>query len=268
MSNVIVVGAGLFGSITAKVLQNAGHSVILLDSRKKFRGSKPAACLMKPSWMSSVNYKEPMSLLDKLYGVETLKFDILGPVKADCYWVNPRSILLDSDLTKIKEEVIQVGDGFVITEEKTYTGIVIVAAGIWSEEILKKSGFASPEIRSLVGSCVLGEGVVKTPTIKIIGPYKQAVWFSRSDNETWFGDSTSILQKNYSEEHTDRTAQRALDIAKIYGKSVVGYRPYVKGTNDGVCEKLADKLYLSTGGAKNGTILSASNSLKLLSMIR
>ena len=263
MSNVIVVGAGLFGSILGKIMEDAGHDVTFIDSKEKRSGSKAAACLMKPSWMSGIDVKPCIALLDKYYGVETLKFRAGKPgiatLPVDVFWVNPKSIL-NSDRNIVNEKVIEIKDGVVITEEQTYKGIVIVAAGVWTRDLLPKM----PEIRGLVGSCIIGEGKVKTPTINVYAPYKQAVFFNRGENETWFGDGTSIIEKNFTDEHRTRTRQRAKDMANIEGGIITGTRPYTKGNNLGVFEKLGNRLYVSTGGAKNGTILGATHGLQLL----
>lgn len=73
-----------------------------------------------------------------------------------------------------------------------------------------------------------------------------------------------ILEKNFTDEHRTRTRQRAKDMACIEGGIITGIRPYTKGNNLGVFEKLGNRLYVSTGGAKNGTILGATHGLQLL----
>jgi hypothetical protein len=53
-------------------------------------------------------------------------------------------------------------------------------------------------------------------------------------------------------------------MAGIEGKIITGMRPYVKGDNLGLFARLGSKLFVSTGGAKNGTLLGADHALKLL----
>lgn len=259
-----VVGGGLFGSMAARALQDKGYDVTVFDCRKSFRGSRPAGCVMKPSWMTSLDYAEPMKYLDKTYGVIPIDFKVVGPIKASCFRIDPVKVLGDESLTYVRETVTEVRDGSVTTPSGTYKGLVVVAAGVWSETLLKGR---IPEIRALTGCAILGTGVVKTPTIHVYAPYRQAVFFSRERNETWFGDGTAIIAKNYTEDHTVKSVQRAKDLANIVGDPLVGYRPYIKGKNNGLFEKLGNNLFVMTGGAKNGTILAASQTLQLLRSI-
>jgi hypothetical protein len=90
------------------------------------------------------------------------------------------------------------------------------------------------------------------------------VWFNRDENETWFGDGTSIIEKNFVQEHKDRTRERASEMANIQGRIITGIRPYIKGDGLGFFQRLSNNLIVSTGGAKNGTILAASHAIRLL----
>lgn len=262
-TKVYVVGGGIFGCMAARALADAGMEVTVFDSKKKFRGSRPAGCVMKPSWMTSLDYKGPMKFLESKYEVHSMDFKVVGPIKATCFRVDPAAILLDTAFKTSSEFVTEVKDGVVVTDNKTYRGLVVVAAGVWSRTLLPQI----PEIRSLAGSAVIGKGHVEQPTIHIYAPYRQAVWFSRERDETWFGDGTAILEKNFKPEHVDKTAERARDLASISGKTYTGYRPYIKGANNGLFEKLGNNLYVMTGGAKNGTILAAHQTLQLLGSI-
>lgn len=255
-TNAYIVGGGIFGSVIAHALQDKGYAVTIFDNKKKGAGSKPAACIMKPSWMTSIDYKPPIKLLDSMFGVETIPF-MVKIVPVDCFWVDPKKIL---SLEAVEQEVTEVGDGYVVAGGTTYKGLVVVAAGVWSQKLIP----ALPEIRALCGSAVIGEGKVSTPTIHVYAPYRQAVWFNRGKNETWFGDGTAIIKKNFNQEHKARTTERAESMAGITGDTVSGQRPYVAGKSGGLFEKLGNRLYVSTGGAKNGTILAAHNALQLL----
>ena len=263
--NVIVVGAGLFGSLLGQALENKGHDVTYIDSNENRAGSKPAACLMKPGWFQKIDEKPVLKYLEKTYeNYQILKFRAGKPglisVPVDVYWVPPKDIM-HGGRNIVNEKVIEIKDGVVVTEEKTYKGLVIVAAGVWTRDLLPKM----PEIRGLVGSCVVSNTFkVKTNIINTFAPYKQLVSFMRAPAEAWAGDGTSIIEKNFNQEHKDRTRQRVKDMAGFEGKLITGTRPYVKGDNLGLFAKLGDKLFVSTGGAKNGTILGADHALKLL----
>jgi flavin-dependent dehydrogenase len=49
MRDVVIVGGGLFGSIAAAALRDAGMDVCLIDDGRPRSGSRAAGCLMKPS---------------------------------------------------------------------------------------------------------------------------------------------------------------------------------------------------------------------------
>lgn len=251
-----VVGGGLFGQIAAAHLRKLGYETTVFDSRKKNSGSRAAGCVMKPSWMQSLDYKKPMALLDSLYGVSTIKFT-LPVLSTDCFWVDPKKVM-DWEST-VNETVLEVGDGFVRTESKTVKGLVVVAAGYWTKALLPDL----PEIRGMCGSAALAHGKV-TAHIRPTAPYRQAVWFNIAKDQVWFGDGTAILLKNFDQSHVDRTRDRAKELAGIEAESMVsGIRPYVVGNSGGFFQKISDKLFVSTGGAKNGTILAANQALLL-----
>jgi hypothetical protein len=91
------------------------------------------------------------------------------------------------------------------------------------------------------------------------------VWFNRGPNTKWFGDGTALIQKSFTEDAIQRTVSRAEELASITnGKVVSGMRPYTKGEKNGVFRILAKGLAVSTGGAKNGTILAANHALSVL----
>lgn len=253
---MLIVGGGLFGKITAAHASSLGYETVIFDNDKKNAGSKPAACLMKPSWMSSVDYKPALKLLEQHFEVKTIPFKV-AIVKTDCFWVDPVSIL--SSHSVVEDTVLEVGDGFVRTATKTVKGLVVVAAGFWSKALLP----SMPDIKGMCGSAVHTSGVAKA-TIHVYAPYRQAVWFNIAEDKVWFGDGTSILIKNFSAEHVARTKARAVDWAKLTPEKVVsGIRPYVVGNAGGFFQKISDKLFVTTGGAKNGTILAASQALAL-----
>ena len=257
-SQAIVVGGGIFGSMAATALESAGYSVKILDCRRDHSGSAPAACLMKPSWMTMLDTKKPLAFLGKHYDLQTVKFTVNNTVSADCMWVRPKTIIRLKEA--VDEKVFEVGDGYATTENTTHNGLVVVAAGYWTRKLLRSYENA---IEPICGSAVIGTGKVANPTIHVFAPYKQAVWFNRGPNEIWFGDGTSIKKKNFTEEHIQRTAERAKTYAGLEGRSVAGIRPYVKDKL-GLYAKLSPKLYVLSGGAKNGTILAANHCVRLL----
>lgn len=259
---IIIVGAGLFGSMAAKVATANGWKCTVIDSRKEESGSKPAACLMSKGWLSGLpgsTVELGLDTLSKHYGTKVIDFKVNGVKYLECLWVNPKKVLLTHYK---KEAALDVGDGYVITERETYEGIVLVAAGVWCNELL---GYEKmPEVKSLMGSALIFEGKT-SPRIDVWAPYKQAVQFNMH-GKVWFGDGTSILRKNWNgSERVGQSLERAskYGIKKHPSKILVGQRPYIQGEK-GFLEKLSPRLWVSTGGAKNGTMLAAYQAAKFV----
>lgn len=262
MTSVFIVGAGIFGSVIGHVLSQNGYEVTFIDSGEQNPGSAPAGCVMKPSWMTSFDTAPALRLLETYYDLHTIRFMILGALSANCFWVNPKQILHD-DRVILREKVVSISNGAVETAEgNSYRGIIVVAAGVWSKSLL---GDLCPDLQPLVGAAAFCDTTEKiTPTIKPYAPYKQAVWLHHGKKTVWFGDGTSIQQKNFLNSHVDRTKGRCLEYTGLEpSRMVVGTRPYVKGSKVGVFERIGSRLFLSSGGAKNGTILAAHHAVTL-----
>ena len=97
MTDAIIVGGGLFGAIIAKALRADGHEVLVIDRGERYAGSKPAACLMKPSWFSSLGRKvhvPALRLLGDLYDIKNIEFTAgIKLLKVDVMWIDPATIL-------------------------------------------------------------------------------------------------------------------------------------------------------------------------------
>jgi len=260
---VVIVGAGLFGSIAAELCERNGFEVIVIDSREPRAGSKPAACLLKPSWMSALSRAEidqGLELLDALYGLRLIEFTVNRLKKAQVYHVNPGRILLPSNRI-VRDKVVAVGDGWVETKGgERYEGFVLVAAGIWSELLVPMQ-----KQRALAGIALYFKGTVK-PSITVWAPYKQVVAFNIGPKRIWFGDGTSIQHKNFDEQErlrqsTER-AKKYVSLTSPYNW-VVGYRPAIP-KQLGYFEQVYKRTWVSSGGAKNGTIQAALQAQQFL----
>lgn len=261
--NVLIVGAGLFGSIAARLCRRAGYKVTIFDDRRPLAGSPPAACLIRPSWTTLLGREvtDPaMETLRSLFGVRTLRFKTVGR-SVDVYWVDPSSILY----TRVRQEtVLEVGDGFLKTHKSIYPGTVLVAAGVWSGALVP-----CPEIRSLVGAALIYDGVPKQNIIRVWAPYKQSVSFQRDRGMTWFGDGTSILYKNWNAVARITQSERRARKHKLRNPIhiIIGQRPYIPSHKKGYFAKVYEHTYVCTGGAKNGTVLAAYYARKFLEAI-
>ena len=276
--DAVVVGAGLFGQIIAKALEAQGRSVMIIDSGHPEAGSKPAACLMKPSWFSGMGrdiYEPSLRLLDDLYGVQDVEFELrpksIGKIgSATVHWIPPAKILSRPSLHGV---VTRVYPGRVHTPKETIEApLVVVAAGIWTEALLPQykqvgqKGVAFLWPRCNGGSKFIIEGQkganTFTPFIRPWAPYRQMVGFDRGDGY-WFSDGTAIKAENWTSEREEKSYERAKGAVDLFGHGqrykdtptvLLGIRPYAKGHKPCLLEEVEPGLWVASGGAKNGTV--------------
>lgn len=258
MIDAIVVGGGLFGQIIARKLRSEGRVVRVFDRGEEKAGSKPAACLMKPSWFSSLAKEQStasLQLLDDLYGVQDIQFQ-LRPTRANAtvHWCDP-SFILDAPVEV--ENIVAVRPGQVETErgEIIDARLVVVAAGVWVRELLAQY----PQQGQMGAAFLWRNSRTRTPFILPWAPYRQLVAFNRGDG-LWAGDGTAIKMENWTLEREIKSAQRCtgalLDDAAVMAppETLVGIRPYAKGHKPCLLEEVQPGLWVASGGAKNGTI--------------
>lgn len=269
--DTIIVGGGLFGEIIAKKLMSIGQDVMIFDCSMHMAGSRPAACLMKPSWFSSMGkdvYKPALELLDDLYDLRTIEFELKRKTTSvarfktrlgDAYWIDPSTILGRGP--RHHARVIGVEKGYVGAVYSNGEVVryscknVVVAAGIWTEHLLpqyKQTGLAGAAFR-WKGS------KIKQPFIFPWAPYKQLVAFNRGDG-MWVSDGTAIKEDNYTNEKVLVSQQRcsnAVGLMMAGAEILIGIRPYAKGHKPCLLEEVEKGLWVASGGAKNGTLAAA-----------
>ena len=272
--NIIIVGNGLFGSVAAALAESQGHTVTLISESRKYEASPASGCVLAPSWLSSLpkaDVANAMSVLGSLYKLHPLEFqtNLFKTFKAQR--VHTADVLRKPDFNL---KVTEVGDGVVKAVDNlggvhTYKGAVLVAAGIWCGELLRDL----PPIRGLYGASLRVTGQLPHPKLNVYAPYRQAVAFNMDKKSIWVGDGTALIQKTWEPEVDARvlkTQQRAkvmvghaLD-AKGKVKVIAGARPYVEGHKAGYLQRVSPKTWVSTGGAKNGTVLAAHQAYQFL----
>lgn len=261
-----VIGTGLFGSIVARHLTELGHQVTTIDSRDPHAGSGPAACLIKPSWLNSLEKPQieaSFSLLDRYYGVTDIPFTVNGGLTSVVRWVNPARILRSPDYPAQVASVTYsaVQDGWAVNfagqppaapPTLHFDGIV-VAAGYWSFSLLGMKD----QMVGQAGCAHLYDGQIEKPFIKVWAPYKQLVGFNRDPDHIWIGDGAAIKRENWNEDHRVKNRIRC-DSSRPgpapHFRSMFGIRPYVKDAKPCYINEVQDGLWVVTGGAKNGTI--------------
>jgi len=267
--DLIIVGGGLFGSVLAEAARYNGANVIIIDSEQPNAGSKPAACLIKPSWLSTFSNKQrdaALDTLDDFYGLREIQFTLQPTgVKTTLYQAPPSSILNNLMLERINGEVKTIMgnassyytvrveiSGIADEEVKLRARRVIVAAGIWSTKLVEQY-----TMKGQWGSAYMTEGETfdLEPAIKVWAPYKQLVRFNRGDG-IWVGDGTALRKESLTDERALQSHHRCQSFAErnFLSKELRGVRPYAKPTPGAPClfEQYMPGCWIATGGAKNG----------------
>ena len=262
--DAIIIGGGLFGQVITKALLEQKRIAIMIDNKEPEAGSKPAACIMKPSWFSSLGktvYEPALELLDRLYGVQDVEFlshpapwvKSQKPKMVTAHWIPPNKILsgrsIPETVTKITLHPPKV---WFRNGEFLEAKLIVVAAGIWTEKLL-------PFYRQTgqKGISFLWEyRTLKQAQLWHYAPYKQFMAFNRGDG-LWAGDGTAIKPENWSlsrEEVSQNRAMKRLGFVDVLPRSLVGIRPYAKTEGPCVLHEVGRGLWVASGGAKNGTV--------------
>lgn len=267
---IIIVGAGLFGAIIGRYAQAHGHEVIWIDDRNPLAGSPPSAGLIKPSWLDGFGEagKIGREVLESLVTPQVQSFEFLpSGAHVDVLHVNPLKLIQPPNT--IYGRVLEVGNGwvkylplpqpgdpsFILVE-----GIVVVAAGVWSKDLLPVEG-----LEALKGTAFFFHGHTRLPRLQLWAPFKQIKVFNREGEPDmiWAGDSTGMHPKTYTalrESASLHRCQEAVEavtgLKAVLSHKVSGYRPVIKGQKHGVFMKAYPKLFLATGGGKMGTVLA------------
>lgn len=263
-TKVIIVGGGIFGSITAHALSRAGADVTVIEAGMEHSGASAAGCVIRDSWITGLGDDGPKALrfLDETFGLTRRKFENGKGAMLDGYTVEPETMLWSEPLRGTVKRV-RKGSADVLLpggERERLEGTVIVAAGIWTASLV-----SGVPMRALVGDAITYSEAKTEAGAVTWAPYRQAVWFPRKDGTTWFGDGTAVQLDTYL---TGNYTQKSMERGKRFGLSgavrlKMGMRPYC-GNARGLLRKQGDGLWVSTGGAKNGSALGALHAMTLL----
>lgn len=257
-----IIGGGVFGSVIGAALDRKGCDVTIYDCRKQQAASLASGFLMKPSWFGNMSKEDSaasLALLDKLYGLQELKFRI-GPLKTTVYRVDKKAVLENSKLKYVEKKVKEIHDGTIILDEdEREYDLVVVAAGVWCKRFFDLDGLAG---KTGVSFEWTQDGPyspeLKRNLISVWAPYKQVVAFNIPEsNKIWAGDGTAILEKNWEDVRIEDCQRRICKVTGLPlngGSYQVGIRPFYKTKHPCHVEKRGHKMWLATGGSKNGTI--------------
>lgn len=264
-SDVIVVGGGLFGSIIARAFRKKGKNVRIIDNMEPNWGSGPAACLIKPTWVSGLGKEvvDPaMAKLRELYKVETIDFQV-GPVKQPVWWINPAEILREGRTEDLVLKIDLAPEGYarVVGLHDTYEALhVVLAAGVWTDSLLPE-GCNKSNVEGRAGvAFLLRDHKIERPFISPWAPFKQIVAFNRGDG-LWVSDGTALKGSRITDERVEQCWARCRNALpkELQDKPLLidelhGIRPYTSHAKPCYLEFETPHFSVVTGGAKNGTL--------------
>lgn len=257
----IIIGAGLFGSMTAKALAEDGHPVTVIDKDPANSCSVAAGCLIKPSWLNSMDPTKRhrgMSFLRANYPMRELAFRTIAGLHVSIDHLAPDHVLWPHRLV-LEDEVMaieQQGEQAAVSTARNgvLRGTVIVAAGVGCRDLIP-----GLKVRGLAGVSLLFRGEIDEPRLTVWSPYKQACAFGYNGS-TWFGDGTAIKEENWGDDRVAKSIERAEALFGLTNPVMIRYgaRPYIDGQN-GYLERPTDHIWINTGGAKSGAVLAGAH---------
>lgn len=278
MRDVVVVGGGLFGSIVYDHLEKMGLYVLMVDDKRKNRGSDPAGCLIKPSWLSSMNKRQiedSLTILDALYGVEQVPFTYhpLRSILMDIQRVKPSKVLtrkmhqIDGTVVRLIRNKSSVGvelNNQQFIEAKN----VVLACGAWGAELAPHL-----KVKAQMGWSFLWN--VKRPGpgfMKLWAPYRQLIGFQIEEATYWAGDGSALKPETATAERMLESLRRcssALELPESEVNVLLGGRPYAEKTPGMPCVfENENGVTLINGGAKNGTIAAGWCASEIMRVLR
>lgn len=269
-ADVLVVGAGLFGSMATHLLRKAGARVLLIDDQRPFSGSAAAGCLLRPTWLSSLNAtgKLGLELLNEHWPPTPLNFRVLPTRRTiEILHLSPSTVLLPPDISQRVLEVLPGGMIYLAEEDEPLKAAnVLVAAGAWTDTLVPV-----PPLRTKVGVSFIFPTQLEEPLVRFWAPYKQLLAFNNSAETVWAQDGTAILYRNWGKKDYARIARARC--AELVGRPCtehihVGHRPFVEGHPRGFLEEVLPRVWASTGGGKFGAVLGAYQAQRFLEAVR
>lgn len=256
MPELLIVGAGLFGSQAAAYARRKGINATVFDPGLSGRASPAAAGLFRAAWAGkklAEHFQRALPLLEQLYGIRHVSLLSDDGVRESFQFVPPTVIL---EPTPRPERVSVVGDGWLEAEGRRHEGCVYIAAGVWSPDFLPEL-----EVIGKAGAAFVFAGE-SAGRIRQLSHGRQAIAFVRDAGTTHFSDGTA--ERDYTEEHERQSLANAAALG-LTGPPLTrlwGRRPYTAGGP--LFVKLGRRTWLATGGRKMGTILGASFARRLI----
>lgn len=278
-TDILVVGSGLFGSMTAKFFRKQGYTVTIIDAESPFAASKCSFGVWKDSWVNNSIKKEVemgLPYLDEVAEIEQVRFFNMNKEVEEVYNYVDCGKIMESKF--IKGTVYDISEGgkrvkYVYGEGQKGSFEVkkatILCVGAFLPMLLVRTGL---NLKKMVhvdmywGATLRIKGLkVEENRIKDWAPYKQSVLLNKGGRDFVFGDGSTVKNPRTSDERVSKASDRLIhNLNDVLGSSVdvdkitevnEGYRPYLKKGSPDFISQHDTHVWSATGGAKNSTIL-------------
>ncbi len=182
-TDIIVIGAGLVGSMIARVFRDSDYEVVVIDSGDKMSASKCSGGLWKASWVEKIEEeaKQGEHIIGQYFEIQKLTLKNDKDEDEVFNYVNCNDVLVEPDIVS---EVVSIKNNVVICKKhgEFYVAkvAVIIAAGYHTNHILEKSNYKlKSNVDAQWGKVFEFEGQIDTNRVHIWAPYRQATLLFR-----------------------------------------------------------------------------------------
>lgn len=295
MHDLIVVGGGFWGTMTAYLARAAHRDVLLLDDLNPQGASRNAAGIVSLSWyrwrqtrdkkdIVGNIFADTFSTADAVQGVNLLRdLGLLKQTGEECFtlagnrkfksdlWLlsSPQALFDQTDRTWAVVQKLVKGKGYwvVLTENRELLArSVVLAAGAFTDALLEASGLKPLGIKGLRGRGLLirPHKQFDVPHTVQIAPYSHVTLRPWADGMARVGDT--VEQKPGGDEKLEPLKRIAFSLAPAYEQVKVmdGLRPVLPKVFVG---EVASGLVVATGGHRVGLALAPAAAKKSLALL-
>ena len=294
----LIVGAGLFGSLTAKYLADKKYSVLLIDSVEPLAASKCASGIFRNGWIKKIKDKADISLpiVKKYTKIKSINLFNKTSGETESYSqidvngileIKPSKFLTfhNAKLDDIAYDENGVCDkAFIQLIDGEYQEIeigkaLIITAGFYTDNILKEFELEPIGLDASWGITYTIAYNLKTPFIETWAPFRQLYGYPMErggKTVTYFAGGVGIKNPNGEEDkRIDKSVERMNQQAAENGLPVdkiieinEGVRPYLKDVNSSMVVQRGKNIFAAAGGAKNSSVLCGYVAFRLFEMIQ
>ena len=273
-----MVGGGFWGTAIARVAADAGASVTLIDSAEPSAASRAASGYYARSWYKGL-WAERARAAESLGRHHGAVFDFDGADvvgrKARLDWATfwPEDVLAlyaeraAGKVTRVERGRVHLQGGDVVEG-----GLVVLAAGVWTDQILNASGLALVGVEALGGRGLLFKAE-RTPARTMLVPVTSYFAYAARSWGLGVVRLGETLERDPSRAHdyTEKMRVRALgplqeavgtleDRGSIWGMRPVLPEPTVREASPGIV--------VATGGGRVGGVLAWWAAAEVLRRLR